>query len=216
MKWKYYPIPASDSRARQHVLGTMEIAAQQHTLPKKLLSRFKMAEGPIFAIAMEGLEVDRITEYRFAQFHFGRGFQEMAQSGDVPIDSVPEDGLRAYLFDYLCSSTQSLAIIDDQSANSDWWQLPEVGAEYRVESKRAFFNDEVMFFLLPVGDKCDLDDDTIRTANGLWSIGLCVDDISLPQGDTWSSEFLDEVSEKTSRIFVSAFDQEGYLIWEPQ
>jgi hypothetical protein len=216
MKWTQYPIPASDKRAKKHILDCLEVGATGHTLPKKLHSRFTLAEGPILAIAFEGMEVDKVTGYQYAQYHFGRGILEISHSGDVCIESWPIEGLRDSLFNYLCSATQRLVIIDDWHAKrSDWWQQPEVRAEWNVESKRAFFNEEVMYYLAPVDDKCEIDDDTIRSASGRWNTGVCVDGILIPPAESWSESFLNEIVAKTEQIFVPAFDGEGFLIWTP-
>lgn len=217
MKWTHYPIPAVDDRAKQHVLESISIAANNHTLAKKLLTRFSLADGPIFAIAMEGIDVQQISGYRFSQRYSGSFLSEnYSWVRDIPVGDRPIDGLISFLFDYLAQSPESLAIIEDLVAKStDRNQSREMRAAYGIKSKRAFFNDEVLY-IIASGDKDrDIAEDTIRSADYWWLNGVCVSKTPLPESDCWSERFLDDLITRTDYIFVSAFDGEGYLVWAP-
>ena len=75
MKWKYYELAENDQKAKKQIVVSLEIGAIDHTLSKKLLARFSGATGSMLAVALESLDLDRLTDYSYATYDGGQTWQ---------------------------------------------------------------------------------------------------------------------------------------------
>jgi hypothetical protein len=216
MRWKSYLLPASDDAANKHVLRSLSVGAHSHTLTKKLLRRFSSARGSMIAFAWEDLDVDEIEDYDPSPTYRGGLDIHQVWNGDpIPIGDRSIDGLIAWLFDFLGTSEDRLIVVEDwlSKRTNPWLTSPERSKYF--QTRLAFHNDEV-FHVLASGDADrDMAEDTIRSGWHYWLNAICVAGVALPAVTQWSDEFLDVLVANTCHIFVSAFDEEGFLLWSP-
>src|SRR4051812_43797238 len=105
MKWKYYPLPDGDLKAKAHFLASFSMSAQNHRLTKLLTDRFCNAGGAMFAIAKEQLDLDKITDYQWAgTYAGGKQWYEAAGSTKSVMGERSIDGLVAFLSEFLQNS----------------------------------------------------------------------------------------------------------------
>jgi hypothetical protein len=212
MTWRRYDIPETDKRAKEHILLSLSVGAHDHTLTKKLLSKFSAAEGPIFAIGLDGVDIKDLHCFDCGPKYFGKFWDGLT----LKIGDRPNDGLLSFLFDFLRQPHQGLIVMEDWvSKRNDECMTPEHRAAYDFKSRLAFFNDEV-FHVIAAGDTdLDVAEDAVRSAERRYLNGACVRGVGLPETTSWTAEFLDTLVTATTHIFVGAFDMEGYLVWSP-
>jgi hypothetical protein len=212
MAWQRYEIPASDKRAKEHVLLSLSIGAHAHTLTKRLISRFSGAEGPIFAFGLDGIDINSLHCFDCEPLYYGKPWS----GGMLDVGERPNDGLLEYLFDILGVKDAGLIVMEDWlRSRFDDCMTVESRTARGFNSRMSFFNDEV-FHVIAAGDNdLEIAEDAIRSAETRYLNGICVRDVSLPDNEFWTSNFLDELVDKTESIFVGAFDISGYLVWTP-
>jgi hypothetical protein len=212
MKWKCYPLPDDDAKAKKKIVENLEVVAGTQTLGRKLLARLAKATGPMLLIAQEFLDFQRIQDYRWAGTY--KGGKQLHEAVDAPLTPVGDqckDGVARLISEYLGISNYRIAVVSELGhcrASLRHWRLPE--------ARYGFFGDEAY----PIVTHADVgNSDVVRDAmNGMqWTTGV-FSQIGDPPGDLpldieMTESFLNEVVENTVHLVTKALDDEGYLIW---
>ncbi len=113
MKWKYFPIALPDSRANEHLWQTLSTGARDHTLSRKVLTRFPNATGSMVLIAFDSLDVGGSGLYRYATYDGGKGWLDAAGEPTPPQGDCPIGGLVEFLNTYLRSSRETIVVFEN-------------------------------------------------------------------------------------------------------
>jgi hypothetical protein len=212
MTWKEYVLPDGDAKAHKHFLKSFSIGAPNHALTKRLIQRLVNAKGPMFAIAMESLDLERVVDFRWAgTYSGGKQWHEAAHSPTFPVGNSPLDGLGLFLDTYLRSSQRAIVLCENWINTRS--EIPNL---LMRESRTVFHGDEV-YHILSSSDAGNLEfiSTTVWEAKNQWLTGVCSSAELVPQVEIPSEAFFDEIVANVAHIFVSAFDEEGYLVWSP-
>jgi hypothetical protein len=224
MKWKYYPLSDEDAKAQRQIVDSLSVGAfeRRAALSTKLLERFSTATGPAFAIAMELLDLDHLADYAYATYDQGKRWYEVAGANVVPYGDAPNDGLVQFLVNYLRLHDDAVVIFDNWWTNRhelrDGRYKPHLATAADPFVPRFIFHDQDVYQLLKHSDMdTDFIDETIREAQSLhWMNAVCCRTNVIVGTEIPSDCALDEIVAATDHIVVSAFDNEGYLVWSPR
>lgn len=214
MKWKQYPLRPDDHRATSTILEMLKVGSK--TLANKLLTRFPIGTGEVFAIEMEDLDVETLPTFSCATYRSGKTLNEVVGSQFIAMGDRPIDGLLSFFTQFLQQNERGVVVMQNAlwKRTDAYWNDP-IRLQYCLPTCHAFFLDEVYHVLTPQETALELMEDTIREAWQHWLVGVCAECVMIPDDNLFSEEFLDELVDKTKHIFVSAFDQTGFLVWTP-
>jgi hypothetical protein len=211
MRWKYYPLSNADANARKQIFENLSIGSDRCPLGKKLVNRFANATGSMFAIAMESLELDRVTDYCWAgTYAGGKQLREAISKPLIPMGDRPIDGLMSLLHQYFNAANSGLVVIENY-----WTTKTEEISRQRSDRRLAFYQESVYHLLTPNDIDPEFIEDTIREPWHHWFTGVCGANLVLPVEDDWPEQFLDDIVANAQQLFVPAFDDEGFLVWSP-
>jgi len=97
MKWKYFPIAASDARGKHHLLKSLSAGAYEHTLSRALKACVSEVTGPLVLVAFESLDMKTIIDYSYAGFYGGKGLHDAVGSQFIPQKDSPVGGLALFI-----------------------------------------------------------------------------------------------------------------------
>lgn len=208
MTWQRFSLAVDDQKARKHVLETLELGALEHTLSKKLLLRFREANGPMLLIADETVDLDADCLYKHATYKGGQFEIPGLQAGSWMDSSI--QGLILFVGNHLQESKDAIVLCENPFARSN-----DVANDHK-ESRLLFYEDEV-YHILTKADAAN--DDSIecalRESRHHWSVAVCSFSERMPEADALSEDFIDVVVTNAVHIVVVAIDGEGYLVWSP-
>jgi hypothetical protein len=230
MKWKYFPLADNDPKAKGKVLENVSMGAFEHTLTKKLLSRFSDATGPMLLIAFDSLDAEAECLFDYGAYDGGKTLDEAAGKQSILQRDSPVGGLVQFLENYLRSRDNAVLFCERWTGTRtrlvnwppDWPPL---------ESQHLYFREEVYTVLKGEAASWDSIEFTVREGNSHWATGVCslckkvprghVPGVVSPTEDIASAEipseaFFDEIVANTAHIFTPALDGEGYLVWSPR
>ena len=175
-----------------------------------------MGQGEILAIALEGLDLGTLEDFAYATYASGKTWDEAAGTTNISLQDGARGGLISFLSEHLNGSVKGTVVMQNAlwQRSTPHWDDPARLA-YSLPTHHAFCKDEVYHVLTQQDTDWELMEETIREAETHWLAGVCADDMTIPNDNELSEEFLDELVRKTRHIFVSAFDGEGYLVWTP-
>lgn len=214
MKWKYFPIPSDDERAKAHTVENLKVGAQGHTLSKKLLSRFGEARGRFLLIAFESIDLDYPYLYKYATYNRGRS--EASLTGPIDWTDSTQWGLVDFLDTWLRTSRDAVVLCENWLATREDAMRGVADASW--ESHVLCFGDNEVYHVL-TSDDCGngaIIEATLRESQYQWATGICSRCADLPRGDVPSEAFFDDIVGSTEHIFVPALDEEGFLVWSPR
>jgi hypothetical protein len=210
MTWKYYPLSDGDPKAKKQFFENFRMSSQKHVLTKALSERFSGAIGPIFAIAHEALDLDKITDYRWAgTYAGGKQWYEAAGTYTIAVGNRSIDGLVQFLRAFLQSSEDAIVLCDNWSDERN----ALVHRTVALESHLLFHGQDIYHVLIRKDTNPDFIEQTIREADNTWLTGVCSICKEVPQGEILSEAFFDEIVANAVHIFVPALDGEGFLVW---
>jgi hypothetical protein len=214
MKWKCFPIPATDSAARNHIFRSIETGAQAHTLGKKLLAQFTEADGPMSLIAFESIDLDYPYLYEYATYRGG----QPDPVGTEPFSwtDAPIWGLVEFLDTWLRTSLDAVVFCENRLATRE--EATRGVADGASESRIVCFGANEVYHVLTNEDRGNgaAIEATLRESQYYWTTNVCSRCADLPRGDIPSEAFFDDIAGSTRHIFVPTLDEEGFLIWSPR
>jgi hypothetical protein len=212
MKWKYYPLPDEDTVAKKHIFDSFAMGASNHALSKRLTEHCANAKGRMFAIAMESLDIDTVTDYQWAgTYSRGRQWHEAANTYKLDVGDRPIDGLVDFVQRYLRESTRTVVLCEN-------WMFARSDLEtWTTRESRALLFGEDVYHIADYQDanNTDLLEATVLEPDRQWLIGVCSKCEHVPEIEITSEALFDEIVANLAHVFVSAFDGEGYLVWSP-
>ena len=176
------------------------------TLSGKLLDYFSNWQGPVIAIVPDWVPLEKL-------FRYDHTWVPPADSPPCykPGDS-PRDDLIDFVEEYLRVETKHIAVCESRGAirkTPEYWS-------WGVAPPMLFYGDEEIYHVLNrVNANYEMIDNAISDSLGHWGTGVCSRCEHVPGGSISDDSFLDEIVRNTMHIFVSAFDDDGYLIWSP-
>jgi hypothetical protein len=213
MKWKYFPIPSHDAAARAHIFQNLEAGAREHTLSRRLLTRFAEADGPMLLIAFESLDLDYSHLYECASYRGGQA-DPIGSEPSSWTDS-PRWGLVECLDTWLRTSSDAIVLCENGLETRE--QATRGVADGSWESRILCFGANEVYHVLTKNDRGNgaAIEATLRESQSYWATGICSRGADLPRGDIPSEVFFDNIVANTEHIFVPALDEEGFLVWSP-
>jgi hypothetical protein len=212
MKWKKYPLTDGDPRAKKHFFESFSLGASNHGLSRRLAHRFGSATGPMFAIAMESLDLEKVADYQWAgTYSGGKQWHEARGNTAVVVGERSIDGISQFLANYLRSSPNAIVLCEN-------WLLSRSDLEsWTTRESRVLLHGDELYHIATTHDADNPEsiEATVREADRQWLTGICSTCDDVPQSEITSEAFFDEIVAKLDHIFVSAFDGEGYLVWSP-
>jgi hypothetical protein len=209
MKWKYFLVDEHDMRAKAQVIENLEVGAYEHTLSRKLLSRFSGARGPIFLIAFESLDLSGEQLYKYGTYRGGnRAAAPEAEA--LGWSDYPISGLIEIVDKWLTTHHDGVVVCEN------WAARCEHLSRHPRESRACCFGDEVYHLLTTcnAGKEHDIEC-ALRESEHHWATGVCSRCSGVPDGSELTEAFIEEVAANTAHIFTPALDGEGYLVWSP-
>ena len=197
----FVTIASDDSKAIRHLTETLEICSPNHTLSRKVMSRFAPTDGVFVAVAPIWIDLSKLEQYRYGWM-------------PPPSDETsvwPLDLLADLVAKFLGSTPNSIFVWEDPAAV--WSNL---SPELVWESKFVWFREEVYHIVIGSDATLPLIEATIREAEHFWSIGVCSSCSEPPKGAINDEQFFDELVANIKHVFMPAFDGNGYLIWSPK
>jgi len=208
MNWTHFPIVETVGRASDHIRKCLSIGASRRLLSRELLSQFENASGNIFAIADDCLALERIVSYEHAGWYADLKLDGLLGLFPSPPESWPIDGLFEFIKNYLHSSKQSVAVLENL------WQNKSKSFSLSKKPQLAFHQDNVYYLLSDQNADYEFVATSITEAgNGKWSIGCLASEVLLPPTDVLSAALIKKIAARTEHIFTDAFDGEGFLVW---
>jgi hypothetical protein len=209
MKWTYYPLSESDQKAKEHVVKNLEVGAYEHTLSRKLLSRFSAARGPALLIAFESLDLDSDYPFQHARTYCGGKHPHPDVDSASWMDST-RWGLIPIIDKHLLKTKDPVVLCENV------FLTPKTFARNPPASRVLLYRDEVYHVLTREnGARPESTECAIREWEQTWGTAVCSSSVEVPWGEIESDSFFDEIVANTKHIFVPALDGEGYLVWSP-
>lgn len=200
MRTKSVELGPHDEEARHHILDSLSICAHSHILSRKLLDRFSGATGSIVAIAGDWFDFDRISSYDSCPA--GPVGEEYA-SGERPTER-----LVALVSEFLAENEDAIVLCENWGAERgdlERWPWPP--------SRISCLGDKDVYHILTPGMNNPEIIEAAVVPRHHWQTGVCSMCACVPVGDIPNEEFLDDIVRMSKKIFVPAFDNTGYLIW---
>jgi hypothetical protein len=213
MKWKCFPIPDGDSRAKALVLENLATGAREHALSKRLLARFSNASGPMVLVAFESLDLDYPHLYKYATYRGGQSDPVGAEP--FSWTDSPRWGLVEVLNKWLGTARDAVVLCENWLATCE--EATRGAADGSWESRILCFGAKEVYHVLTNNDcgNGEAIEATLRESQYRCATGICSHCASLPPFDIPSESFFDDVVNSTEHIFVPALDEEGFLVWSP-
>jgi hypothetical protein len=206
MKPRYIKLAEDDQKARDRICEHLELAAWNHTLSRKLLSRLSNAAGAMIALIPEWVDLGQLITYSQGSVA-PPGSPLYYAAGESPLDPLVD-----FAIEYLQSAAHSLIVCENSGRAR---KALKIWTWSRAPRASSLGDDEVYYILEP----SDLDRSLIDAALGdslaFGGVGVCSSNEQIPDGDMSDDSFLDVIAENAKHVLISAFDDDGYLIWSP-
>lgn len=190
-------------KAKEFIFQSIDICAY-HTLSRKLLEYFgpTSREGIVRAIYDE-----RKLIWRDPALDCTHPTSVERSNG-----LRPQERLSMFASEYLSSTRQGIVVCENWFAKrrtyADWDEVVP------APPYNCFGDDEVYHILSNPTDDLDTIEDVI-TPRAHWQTGVCSVCERAPDGDIPDEAFLENIAINARHIFVTAFDNTGFLIWSP-
>ena len=192
-----------EMKAKEFIFQSIGICAD-HTLSRKLLEHF----GPT---SREGIVRAIYDERKLI-------WRDPALDCTHPTTVERSNGLRPrerlsmFASEYLSSAPQAIVVCEDWFAKrrtyANWDEVVP------TPPYKCFGDDEVYHILSQPTEDLDAIEDVI-SPSAHWQTGVCSVCESVPDGDIPDESFLKKIAIHSRHIFVTAFDNTGFLIWSP-
>jgi hypothetical protein len=204
MKAKLCPLPDLDENAKRWIVDTLRLLSATHTLSRKLLERFEHATGAISAIIPDICNVDDFDAYEFAIIP--PGVTQCFEPGCLPVDKLTE-----FVWKFLNAVEQSLFVCENSglvARTNDYWAWAN-----SLPPRNYLGNDELYHIFDQHKSGCRAIEEALSGCVAHRSVSMC--SVGMPPiNETYFDErYLDSITVDTRHIIVTAFDDEGYLVW---
>jgi hypothetical protein len=206
MKSTLVALGGNDEKARSHIIESLSVCANDDLLSRKIIGRFSMAVGPIYAIIGDWLQLDQMSAY---------DYMIPAPEGSPPFSAGdrPTERLVGFVKDYLRANKAAIVLCENwAAARKDVTEL----AKWPYQPPRiAFYGDQELYHAVTpeMTAPASIEDSIVPRHH--WQTGVCSSCEQVPDGDIPNEGFLDKIVSNTKHIFIPAFDGSGYLIWSP-
>lgn len=187
-----------DSEAKKYIVKCLEMGL---SLARSILAKHNIETGKVttcFDNFVDPIRIQQMTADRLS----GGLVSDTGLSVDCLIDSIRE---------HLTKSDNNLCILEAASAEPQFPFMEKTSLRYMVHDKEVYF--------VLASDRCSHKeiDDALGTAQSPWLfIGVMT---SVPDPRAWegkkklSKEEVEVLATRAEKVFVMAFDEEGYLTW---
>ena len=185
MKWKSFPVPDGDSRAKAQVIENLTMGAYEHSLSRKLVECFSERGGSAVLIAWESIDLDGQDLYKYATY--GGGKADLSPKPASWMDS-PRWGLVAFADTWLRDQSNAVVLCEN------WAATRQALLRAPRESRTTCFGDEV-YHLLTSQDAGAQDaiECALRESEHHWATSVCSWCDEVPRGDIPSMDFIDAI-----------------------
>jgi|GEM_PF-6157546 len=187
------------SEAKKYIINRIEEGGL--TMARHILARHDIEGGTVTTCFDDFVDAQWIQGMTVQRLFSGK-VSDTGLSVDCLIDSIME---------YLSKSENNVCMLECAFAEPQFKFMQRMSLPYKVHEK------EVYFVLTPKQRTRREIDDAIATAHSAWVfIGAMT---SVPDISTWeekkelSEEELEDLAARAKKVFVLAFDEEGYLTW---
>jgi len=171
------------------------------TMGRSILRQHDINTGEVVACLDDFVDSERIQQLTVESLRWS-SVSDTGLSIDCLIDSIIE---------HLSKSDANVCILEDADSEPQFTFMQKETSRYMVHEK------EVYFVLTPAQRSRKEIDAALITSQSLWLfIGAMT---SIPEGTNWegkkelSKEELEDLAARAEKVFVAAFDREGYLMW---
>ncbi|HTU26761.1 MAG TPA: hypothetical protein VMF30_15240 [Pirellulales bacterium] len=206
MKPRRVELGANDEKARGEIRRHLELGACNHTLSRKLLDRFSTAGGPVAALIPPWVNLSQIAGY-----NVGSVAPPHSPAYYAPGES-PRDLLVEFVLAYLQTAADAVVVCENSGAARETLKIWTWSQPPRASS---LGDDEIYYILQSSHADPEMIDAALSDSLGHWTAAACSSSGEIPNGDMPDDSFLDLIVENTEHILLSAFDDDGYLIWSP-
>lgn len=202
-------LPENDQKAWAWIAENFAICSHEHSLSKKLWTRFATYKGPVFALKLGLLDLSQLSSYMYTWSPEG----DTTTIEDYPVEEWPETILENFVFDHLKTSGNAVVVCENANATRKMYDNWQWGA---LPPYWCYGENEVYHILTPPDIGTNTFKKSTRKAFVNWGVGVCATCDRIPENSITDASFFDEIVRRTRHIFLPAFDGDGFLIWTPQ
>jgi hypothetical protein len=197
-------IPFTTNAARSNAISYMRSELEKDkSLSNLLLKSVNVEAGDFVALSAQKLESSEIDNLSLTN-----AIPRLFESETLSVNKHPNihKELASIIHEYLSNGAHACLLQNSLALKDDPW----LG---NAKSRIIFYRQEVYHLILPSSSPTEILDAIRESSNGVQFVGAIFWGGVGISNDLISSTDLEEIVRTTRSIIVSAFDGEGYLIW---